>query len=90
MEKIYYVDENETRTVLGVESAIWDNPEKTSITCKILFKEFALTVGFMPYTASKFDSVAVGREIFNDIKNEVWGLVEEYKAPDTEEQLPEV
>lgn len=89
MEKIYYVDQNETRTVLGVESAVWDNPEKTSITCKILFKEFALTVGFMSYTANRFDSVAVGREIFNDIKNEVWGLVEEYKQPEDTTQLPE-
>ncbi|ATB52654.1 tail fiber assembly protein [Vibrio phage vB_VspS_VS-ABTNL-3] len=87
MKKVYHIDATNTRTVLGVESAVWDDPEKTSITCKILFEEFAVSVGYMSFTAYKFDSMAHGREIFNDIAAETWGVVEEYKDVQPE-QLP--
>lgn len=76
--KVYHLNEHETRTVLGVNSMVWDNPEKTSITCKVLFKEFTDIAGVVPFTAYKFDPMAFGREFFNDLANETWGLIEEY------------
>lgn len=88
-KKVYYLNESETRTVLGVHSMVWANPEKTIIDCTVLFQEFIDIAGAVPYTANKFDPMAFGREFFKDIEAETWGLVEEYRDPSDVAQLPE-
>ncbi|WCE30100.1 hypothetical protein [Vibrio sp. SCSIO 43137] len=84
MKKEYYLNRNEKRTVLGVTDIRYSSADQTTIDCEIAFAEFQFES--LPYTADKFDCEAMGRELFNDLNNGVYGEVSPYVEPEPVEQ----
>lgn len=78
IKKVYHVDRNNTRSVIDVRNAFYSQPDASEITCDILFAEFATTAGYIPFTASHFDEVAVGRDIYRDLAAGMYGDVVSY------------
>lgn len=72
--------------VLSARNLKWDNPEHTSITLLVVFRQFKDDLGEIPFTASPSDVEAHGRNVFERAAKGEWGPVAE-PAPKTVEQL---
>lgn len=55
----------------------WANAEQTAIDCEITTSQFGDEV--LPFTASKDDFEAHGRQIFNDLVEGKYGKIAEYE-----------
>ena len=65
---------------INVENPKYVNKYKTLISCDVKFVE--ITDGPIPFTASKTDSEAHSRIIFDECVKGKWGKVQDYKRPD--------
>jgi len=84
MKREYFINRNEKRTVLAVANIAYSSSDNTTIDCDIAFAE--LPFDALPYTADKFDCEAMGRELFNDLSNGLYGEVAPYVEPQEAEQ----
>ncbi len=73
----------ETRTLAYGRNPVWANKEKTAINLFVSFHELK---GELPFTATSYDDLPHGREIFNRAAAEEFGPIGDYVGP-TLEQL---
>jgi hypothetical protein len=81
--KTYNVDRSNKLTLTNISDMQYAEEDKSSVNCTVVFKEFPLEP--MPFTADKYDSMAHGREIYNDIVSGEFGEVADYVPPKDEE-----
>lgn len=77
--KVYHVNTYSILTLTNISDIQYASEDKTSIDATVVLKEFPLEP--MPFTASKYDSMAHGREIYNDILSGEFGEIAPYVAP---------
>lgn len=78
--KVYHVDATRVYHLTSISDLEFASKDKSMVDCVIMLKEFGLEP--LPFTAFKFDSMAHGREIYNDILSGVFGEIAPYKPRD--------
>lgn len=77
--KIYHVDSASTLTLTNISDLKYASEDKSKVDCTLFLKEFPLEP--LPFTASKYDPMAHGREIYADIISGGFGEIAPYVAP---------
>lgn len=72
-----YIRSRESQiTIQQIRNAYYKDAENTLIDVEILVSG---TLDFIPFTVDKYDGEAFGRELFQDLKDGVWGEVVPYQ-----------
>ena len=77
---VYHVSKTVKRTLTNVSDLKFADSTGERINCTVVFAEFPMEP--MPFTADKFDSMAHGREIYQDLLRGRFGAIAPYEGED--------